>query len=101
MQRRRRTQSPGETKRQEQWGRKREYLLALAGNVVGLGNMWRFPYLCYKNGGGAFLIPYCLFASAGAVTCWTRLCPLSQGEYVQHICKHAHKYKRHSHTFKS
>lgn len=34
------------------WGKKTEFFLAVAGAVVGLGNVWRFPYLCYKNGGG-------------------------------------------------
>ena len=34
------------------WASKTEYILVAAGNVVGLGNVWRFPYLCYKNGGG-------------------------------------------------
>lgn len=36
----------------EQWSKKREFILASAGNIVGLGNVWRFPYLCFKNGGG-------------------------------------------------
>ncbi|XP_057203805.1 sodium- and chloride-dependent GABA transporter 2-like [Triplophysa rosa] len=79
------------------WGSKTEFLLAVAGIVIGLGNVWRFPYLCYKNGGGAFLIPYLVFVVTcgvplflletamgqytreGAITCWHRLCPLAEG----------------------
>ncbi|XP_034407781.1 sodium- and chloride-dependent GABA transporter 3-like [Cyclopterus lumpus] len=86
-----------ETRKREQWMKKREYILASAGNMVGLGNVWRFPYLCYKNGGGVFLLPYCFFAvlcgvplflmetvigqytQEGTITCWTKLCPLAQG----------------------
>ena len=42
----------------EQWGSKMGFIIAAVGSAVGLGNIWRFPYLVYSNGGGAFLIPY-------------------------------------------
>lgn len=78
------------------WSNKTEYLLSMVGYAVGLGNIWRFPYLTYKNGGGAFLIPYLImmiftglplylmesalgqFASLGPVLVW-RAVPFFQG----------------------
>jgi neurotransmitter:Na+ symporter, NSS family len=42
----------------EQWGTRAGFLMAAIGSAVGLGNIWRFPYIAYENGGGAFMLPY-------------------------------------------
>ncbi len=42
----------------ENWSARSGFILAAIGSAVGLGNIWRFPYVSYENGGGAFFIPY-------------------------------------------
>ncbi|XP_077361471.1 sodium- and chloride-dependent GABA transporter 2-like isoform X2 [Festucalex cinctus] len=86
------------------WSTKAEFILTVMGAIIGPGNVWRFPYLCYKNGGGVFFIPYILFmvicgiplffletamgqyTNQGGITCWKKICPLFQGiGYASHL----------------
>ena len=44
--------------KRETFSRRNAFIMAAIGSAVGLGNIWRFPYTTYENGGGAFIIPY-------------------------------------------
>ncbi len=46
------------SKEHNEWSSNLSFILAMIGSAVGLGNIWRYPYVLYSNGGGAFYIPY-------------------------------------------
>ncbi len=60
----------------EHWGSQWEFIFSCIGLSVGIGNVWRFPYLAYQNGGGAFLIPYfILLLVVGKSISFMIICP--------------------------
>ena len=58
----------GKAAKRETWSSQTGFLLAAIGSAIGLGNIWRFPGVAYKNGGGAFLIPYIVALLAAGVS---------------------------------
>ncbi|KAJ8301429.1 hypothetical protein KUTeg_020416 [Tegillarca granosa] len=89
-----RTQIYGVDENEERgnWTGRMDFLLSMLGYCVGLGNVWRFPYMCYRNGGGAFLVPFIIMMAVvgvplfyletslgcGPTTCWG-FAPLFKG----------------------
>ncbi|XP_067649931.1 sodium- and chloride-dependent GABA transporter 3-like [Haliotis asinina] len=53
----------------EKWSSQVDYIMTVLGYSIGVGSMWKFPYMCMRNGGGAFLIPFVVFMIIGTVPC--------------------------------
>lgn len=95
----------------DQWGKGIEFLFSCIALSVGLGNVWRFPFIALENGGGAFLIPYLVvlllvgrpvyyleviigqFSSRGCIGA-LNMAPIMKGEYIlQGICESTYVFR--------
>merc|ERR1712212_762132 len=66
--------------KRDSWGNHCEFFVTSLGLAVGLGNIWRFPYVCYQNGGGTFLLPYVIMLFLVAIP--ALFMELALGQYV-------------------
>ncbi len=57
----------------QNWSSRRAFILAAIGSAIGLGNIWRFPFKCYDNGGGAFLFAYLIAMLTAGIPLLIRL----------------------------
>lgn len=69
------------TPERQQWSGPFDFIMSMIAYAVGLGNVWRFPYLCFKNGGGSFLVVYAIFFASCAVPIF--IMEITVGQYLQ------------------
>ena len=62
------------------------FVLAAAGSAVGVGNLWRFPYLAAKDGGGLFLIIYLVLVYSRFYIVNNRYCHWTKNRKKCHLC---------------
>ena len=72
--------------KRETFSGRRAFIFAAIGSAVGLGNIWRFPYTTYENGGGAFIIPYLIALLTAGIPLLFWIMPLDIVTVVVLLC---------------